>query len=236
MHGPASPRINRLSAVAALGCAAALLVAAPAQARGLTPADRKAINATLDVFVNHAVKRHDIGASYDVVTPALRGGMSRKQWSRGSIPVYPYAARGLHHGWTVDYVTRDEVGLELLLQPRRGSRLGAIMFKVYVQPVHGRWLVDSFMPAATFAPEGGPAKVRALPDFSPQPQGGGGSSDTARLGAAYIVIPFGILGALLAGLMGWGLVSWYRGRRAVMAARPLTIAADDARARPGHRP
>ena len=49
----------------------------------VAPSDREAINETLDVFVNHAVKRRGIAASYDVVTPTMRGGMTRKQWSRG---------------------------------------------------------------------------------------------------------------------------------------------------------
>ena len=76
----------------------------------LSPADRAAINATLDVFVNHAVKRKDVAKSYDVVTPELRGGMTRAQWSRGEIPVYPYPAAGRRfHEWTIQYRT-----------PRRG--------------------------------------------------------------------------------------------------------------------
>ena len=56
---------------------ASFLTAAPAMAkeRKLSPADRAAINATLDVFVNHGVKRKDVGAAYDVVTPTMRDGM-----------------------------------------------------------------------------------------------------------------------------------------------------------------
>ena len=49
-------------------------------------------------------------------------------------------------------MTREEVGLELQLQPRAGSKQGPIIFHIYLRPVGKRWLVDSFMPVATLAP------------------------------------------------------------------------------------
>src|SRR5437016_13335747 len=100
-------------------CFAALAVAAPATAaRRLAPSDRQAINATLDVFVNHAVKRKDVGAAYGVVTQTLRAGMTRKQWSRGDIGVYPYPATGNRfHAWTIEYRTRAEIAIQLELMP-----------------------------------------------------------------------------------------------------------------------
>jgi hypothetical protein len=195
-------------------CLAALALAAPAAAAKprLSPADRKAINETLDVFVNHAVKRKDVGASYGVVTAALRGGMTRQQWSRGSIPVYPYPASGrTFHGWTVDYVTREEVGIQLLLHPRRGSKLGPFVFKVYLNPVRGEWLVDSFMPAATFAPVDAPAKVLAAADFMPRAQGDNAlPTGKGRVNQLFALVPFAVLGLLLAAIAGWGLVGKIR--------------------------
>src|SRR5437660_5573887 len=143
-----------------VACVAALAVAAPATATKLAPSDRQAINATLDVFGNHAVKRKDVGAAYGVVTQTLRAGMTRKQWSRGDIGVYPYPATGNRfHAWTIEYRTREEIAIQLELMPPRGSTLGPIIFHVYLQPAHHRWLVDEFMPAATLAPIGKPAVV-----------------------------------------------------------------------------
>lgn len=194
---------------------AACIVVVPAGAsRRLTASDRSAISATLDVFVNHAVKRQDVGASYGVIAPELRSGMSRKAWSRGSIPVYPYPARGVHHPWTLDYVTNDEVGVDLLLLPPRGSKtLGPIAFKVYLRPSHGRWLVDSFMPVATFAPLGAKPTVRALPDFSPQPQGDRSNpTGRGRIRTLYIAFPFAFLGLTALALAAWGLVRGVRNR------------------------
>ena len=200
-------------------CLAALAVTGSASARRLAPSDRKAINETLDILVNHGVKRNNIGAAYDVVTPELRGGMSRKAWSRGAIPIYPYPARGTtFHHWTIRYYNAEELGIELLLNPRPGSGLGQFVFHVYLKPAHGRWLVDSLMPAATFAPIGEKAVVQAQADFmassgeSTRPVGAG------RIGAVFAYVPFAVIGLILLGLAVWGIgakLHFYRlaGRR-----------------------
>ena len=202
-----------------------LAVAGPSAAAKpprLAPSDRAAINATLDIFVNHAVKRKDVAASYDVVTPTLRGGMSRKAWSRGSIPVYPYPAKGSQfHGWTIQYRNSEELAIELLLSPPRSKarKLGQFLFHVYLKPSHGRWLVDSFMPAATFAPVGKPAVVQAAADFTASPGGssynrsGHTRSGIRQISGLYAIVPFSVLGVLLLGLAGWGVFAMIRNRR-----------------------
>jgi hypothetical protein len=107
---------------------AALVLAAPAQAK-LTKADRAAINRTLDTFVATAVRRHDVGKSYDLVTSQLRGGMTRAEWAKGDIPVYPYPARGTNwDDWYLDYALKNEVAFELVLQPERGHKADPISF------------------------------------------------------------------------------------------------------------
>ena len=114
--------------MACVGALAAATSAGAAKDR-LSAADRAAINATLDVLVNHAVKRKDVGKSYDVVTPALRGGMTRAQWSRGSIPVYPYPAAGRRfHEWTVQYRTagRDRAGADPRAERAQQEEAGSV--------------------------------------------------------------------------------------------------------------
>jgi hypothetical protein len=209
--------------VALTGLALSLAGQAGASARHLSAADRKAISASIDTFVNHAVKRHEVAAAFDVTAPELRAGMTRKAWAKGDIPAYPYPARGTSHGWTVLYVTRDEVAANLILRPKRGVRMTGILFNIYLRPVHGKWLVDSFMPAATINTElfGGVAKVRSVRDFSPGAQSGGPhgkpliSSDVA-------IIPFAVLALLLLGLGGLfakGALS-YRPRRQSLPSFP----------------
>ena len=235
-----------------LAAVASLMTAAPVLAKEpkLSPADRAAINATLDVFVNHGVKRKDIAQSYDVVTPELRGGMTRAQWAKGSIPVYPYPAAGKQfHKWTIQYRTKDEVAIELILAPsaRYKKKLGQFLFHVYLQPRNGKWLVDSFMPGATFAPEGKAPVVQAAADFQASPGGqtynrktGARKHAPVQVSADFIWIPFAALGLLLAGLAAWGVTQWFRARRVygprAVPPAPLSIPADGTRARPRQRP
>src|SRR5436190_7121100 len=129
---------------------AALVLAAPAQA-ALAPVDRRAINRVVDEFVATAVRGHDVAKSYDLVTPQERGDMTRAEWAKGDIPVYPYPARGTSwHDWILDYALKNEVAFELVLQPQRGHKLDPISFSASVERINGRWLVDSFYPAAMF--------------------------------------------------------------------------------------
>jgi hypothetical protein len=224
---------------------AALAAAAPAAAKEprLSPADRAAINETLDVFVNHAVKRKDVAKAYDVATPTLSGGMTRAQWSKGQIPVYPYPAAGTQfHKWTIQYKTKNEIGIELILSPRARykRKLGQYVFHVYLQPRNGKWLVDGFMLGATFAPEGKGPAVLAAADFQASEQASNGTTKTAQVSEDFLLIPFAILGLLLSGLAAWGVTRWFRARRlyasSALPPSPLSIPSDGTRARPRQRP
>ena len=200
-----------------LAAVAALALAAPAAAAPkLTPADRAAITRSIDTFVNHAVTRAKPAAAYDVVAPEMRPGISRTQWAKGGdLPVYPFPARGQTHPWNVLYVTKAEVGLELELIPRAGAKVGPIIFHIYLRPVRGgRWLVDSFMPVATLAPLGkGKSQVRSVRDFSPGAAGDGQVASPGQIGSIWLIVPFGLVGALLIGLLVWGVGRGIRNRR-----------------------
>jgi hypothetical protein len=195
----------------------ALAVAAPAAAQPkLSPAERAAITRSIDVFVNHAVKRSNPAAAFDVVAQELRPGMTRKSWQGGDIPVYPFPAAGKTHPWNILYVTREEVGLELQLQPRAGSKQGPIIFHIYLRPVGKRWLVDSFMPVAILAPlDAKKSKVLSVRDYSPQNAGGVSLGDAGphRLSSIWIALPFGLIGAVLVGFAAWGIGRAVRNRR-----------------------
>jgi hypothetical protein len=222
-----------------LAALTAWLLAMPASAaQRLSARDRAEISAAIDTFVNHAVKRHNPGAAYGVIDSQLRGGLSKQQWARSILGVYPYPARDLHHPWNLDYVEGNEVGADLMLQPPlSNTRVGPIMFKIYVDRVGGRWLVNSFMPAATFAPlEAHKTKVRAVTDFSPQ-AGGDSSVPTGhgRISTDYLLVPFGLIGAVILGFGAWGVTRAVRNRPKRTALPPLSISVDDARARPSHR-
>jgi hypothetical protein len=235
--------MRRAAFLGALIAALALVGAAGAAAPRLSPADRAQVDHTLDVFVNHAVKRHNPGAAYDVVTPTLKGGMTRAQWAKGDIGVYPYPAAGHRfHQWTIQYRTKDELSIELILAPtaRHRAKLGQILFNVYLHPSHGRWLVDSFMPGATFAPIGKAGVVQAARDFTANPSAQtynradkGKPIGAARISAKWAVVPFAVILLLLLALAGRSIVENVRFRRLASShARPLSIPRDDPRARP----
>jgi hypothetical protein len=199
----------------------ALLLGAPAAfAARLTHADRVAINQTIDTFVNHAVKRQNPGAAYYVVTGNLRNGASLKAWSHGSIPAYPYPARGTtFHNWTFAYRDGSELGINLMLMPRHGSKLGPYAFTVTLIRSGRRWLVDTFQPAATFAPTNAKtAKVTAVTDFAPGAPAEGEIGPT-HVSGNWAFVPFAFLGVFVVGLAGFAVFATLRNRRLVGAER-----------------
>jgi hypothetical protein len=195
----------------------ALLLASSAGAGRISQPERRAINRTLDAFVNKAVKRHDVDAAWNLVTPELRAGVSRSAWDKGNLPVYPYPAGGTtFHDWTVDSASTTEVDFELMI-PSARSKSDSIQFNGTMRKVRGRWLVDSFNPSATF---GGGAVVGPH-DFTAS-QGGEGGKGVARLGSMWIALPAALIGAGLVFLLGWFVFIWIRNWRVRRAyRRPL---------------
>ena len=141
-----------------------------AMAASVSPADRAAINRTLDAFVPTAVARNHSERAWALATHAMRAGGTLAAWARGDLPVVPFPAAGrTFHGWTVDAVRLGAVDLVLLLHPRKGANVGPISFDVTMRKVGGRWLIDSFVPSAVFAAPGKVSSIQAAPDFAPGP-------------------------------------------------------------------
>ena len=152
----------------------------------LTRPRRRAIDSLLDAFVPAAVERRNPVRALALVTPAFRAGVTRAQWARGDLPVHPFDARdSSFHTWRLDYSYEHELSVDLLLQPARRERLGAISFTAVFKRRHGRWLIDSFVPAAIFAPEHAPPRILAEPDFTPSMT----TLGSARLDARWLLVP-----------------------------------------------
>ena len=114
---------------------------------------RQAVNRVLDTFVPAAVERKDPMRALPLVTPAYRSGTSRREWSRGELPVFPFhTSNGASTRWTLNYSYPQEVSIEILLHPAAKETLGAQAFTVVLKETKGRWLIDSFVPSASFAP------------------------------------------------------------------------------------
>jgi hypothetical protein len=139
----------------------------------LTSGRRHAIDTLLDSFVPAAVERRDPTRALSLVTPGFRAGVTRADWARGSLPVMPYQAEGdRFHGWTLDYSLADEIGVDLMLRPGAREKMGAVAFTAVFKRHDKRWLIDSFVPAAFFAPDHVRIKkILAQPDLTPAAKG-----------------------------------------------------------------
>jgi hypothetical protein len=159
-----------------------------AMAASVSPADRAAINRTLDAFVPTAVARNHSERAWALATHAMRASGTRAAWARGDLPVAPFPAAGrTFHGWTVDAVRLGAVDLVLLLHPRKGANVGPISFDVTMRKVGGRWLIDSFVPAAVFAAPGKVSSIQAAPDFAPGPAAPP-FSKSGRIGENWVLV------------------------------------------------
>jgi hypothetical protein len=107
---------------------------------------------TAKLFFQTAVSRKDLARAYDLATPNLRQGMSRKQWITGNIPVqyYPVTAHTLNKArYAVDYSYAKDVQIEVLVLAPKGSKQVPANFIVGLVKRGGEWKVDYFGPKTT---------------------------------------------------------------------------------------
>jgi hypothetical protein len=113
-----------------------------------TAPDRRAVRKLLARFIETAVARRRVASSWPLAGPALRTGITRKEWTTGNIPVVPYPASSHGQGmWDiVQYSYRNEVGLEALIFPRPCSGYSvATVDSTVVRGRDGRWRVNYWM-------------------------------------------------------------------------------------------
>lgn len=186
----------------------------------LTPRTRAEINETLERFIRAAVRRDDPGLAWELAGPKLRTGWTRRDWLADQIPVFPYPARTTgFEGWRKLYSYERRVGLDLVIQPR-DHRIGALGVGVEMVKARDRWLVDEWVPVASFTPVDGRQWVTGIVDFS-----AGGWTDKglkkkpteARLGSEWLLAPLSLLGVGLLVPVAFGLRSARRNRRASAA-------------------
>jgi len=179
--------------VLALAAAAVLMLPAAAAAKPrLSSGDSKAIADVLTRYIPAALERKDLRLAYELSGPQIRGGMSLKEWLHGGIPIYPFPARGDRvEGWVLKWANPGDVGLDLLVQPRKNSGTGPIAFNIQMTKKNGRWLVDSFWPQAMFSEAGKAPKVFSERDLLPG--GSSASADRGRLSPVWFAVPGGIL-------------------------------------------
>ena len=103
-------------------------------------------------FILTAVARKDLDQAYNFTHPDLRGGLTRKEWDKGNIPVVYYEARNAKTaGFQVDYSYATQALLEVDLVAKahtetRPELLFYLGLKREGGKKTGRWLVNYWEP------------------------------------------------------------------------------------------
>jgi hypothetical protein len=104
-------------------------------------------------FVETAPLRKNLAQAYDLVGPALKGNMTRAQWTKGTIAVIDYPARNAKTAaFTVDWSYQTQIMLEVDLVAKHGSGSNIrphLPFFLGLErkgdKPNGRWLVNTWM-------------------------------------------------------------------------------------------
>jgi hypothetical protein len=199
-----------------------------------TKAKQREVSKVLREFVLTAVDRQDVGRSWDISAPSLREGFTKRQWSRGELPVVPYPAanRGLGRWSFVQYSYSDTIGLEVFLFPKPGSGWSAMTADVELVKGHdGKWRVDYWMPKKFHGP---PALAKAKPTAKAKAKAAKAKAKatshraagkrraaspapavaTPKPSRAWWILPIALLSLIVLAPLAIVLNSWYRNRRA----------------------
>jgi hypothetical protein len=171
--------------------------AEPAAPVPMTREARREIDATVHRFVESAVARRNLDSAWELASPEMRASVERSDWDRGELPVLPYPAAAIRAvDWQLGYVDREAVIVDVMIQPKQGSGERVQVYSAqlsYDDAEGGRWLVDSWIPAATL---GGEEPRQAVP----QPQPGVVNPlafDDARLSPWWFLVPAFFLALLV---------------------------------------
>jgi hypothetical protein len=164
-------------------------------------------------FVNTAVKRRHVASSFELTTPALHTGYTRKAWATQDIPVVPYPVDFAKYQVKGSFT--DSVWYQVAVFPDKAhASVPAAVYDLVLKPsgtgTARHWLVDSWAPAGyTGMPSG--------------PLGGSGNRRASgevveykgSLSGFWLLLPVSgfALGLLL--LAGLGVRGWWRNSRAV---------------------
>lgn len=105
-------------------------------------------------FIRTTLGREDLAKAWNLATPELRSGVTKKQWLRGELPIPPFPVKGLETtGFQVLGTAPGEVLLEVLLVPKPGSEYVPTRYELTLvrKGSKGPWKVSYFLP---YAPPG----------------------------------------------------------------------------------
>jgi hypothetical protein len=168
-------------------------------------------------FVNTAVRRQRVAASYDLATPALRRGYTRKTWATHDIPVQPYPLDWARYKVKGSFT--DSVWLQVALYPdRKHKTIPATVFDLTLKPFSDgksrRWLVDSWAPAGYQGVPSGPlGSTRNVADVEYK----------SVLSKRWLLVPISVFALGLLLLATLGVLGWWRGKLALKRYRSHSL-------------
>jgi hypothetical protein len=175
----------------------------------LTPRTRRQLDATVDEFVRTAVLRRDLQRSWELASPALRIGITRRQWLSGDLPVYPFPADRRRTAWDLDYADEEEVALNVTLVPRRGAKDAPEVFGVTLSPVgrgaHRRWLIGSWYPRGEISqpPPAAPGPAAAPKELTREQREAVRRASEGQIDRIWWLVPAGVLALIVAGPLAY---------------------------------
>ena len=108
--------------------------------------------ATARRFIQTAVLRSDVAASWKLATPKERGGLTRAQWSTGDIPVVPYPRKGFSGArFKIVRSRQHDILIQVLLTSHTLGVPPSVDFLEMV-PSGDRWLVSYWAPRGVNPP------------------------------------------------------------------------------------
>ena len=188
-----------------------------------TPLPKRDLAATqriLSEFVVSAVYREHVERSYDLATPLVRGGLTRKQWRTGDIPVPPFPASAVAVAKSkLVYSNPSVARYEVLLYTKPSAKLLPLLYSIELARTSrpGRWLVDYAMPI------GGGISTQPTPYKATPAQHFSDETGHGRLPLSWVFVPLGILSLIVFVPLTLGARGWLSKRRAEreFPSRPL---------------
>ena len=111
------------------------------------------LNTAVDRDGSEAIARRKLDAAWKIAGPNVRGGLSKKEWLTGNIPVVPYDVSSVERAPVrLDWSYANEASFAVMLLPKDGSpekpQTFFITVKKFGKGANARWMVDYFAPYA----------------------------------------------------------------------------------------
>jgi hypothetical protein len=113
------------------------------------------VRTTIHKFIETAVARRHLDASWTIVAPTLKQGYTRNQWMHAQgLPIVPYPDVDTKHiNFYLDTASTDEILVEVGLSGLPGAKSRPTTFQIGLSPAGTgsakHWLVDYWMPRWT---------------------------------------------------------------------------------------